>query len=349
MSHGYEMKIANWYGGKQFRIENVPKPKIRKSEALIKVKAVSVCGSEIHAYTGVSKRREEIHGLPLVMGHEFSGVVSEIGDEVTNIAVGDRVAVNPIVTCGTCEQCMTGRSNICSNFQLLGLHVDGAFAEYVPIVGKNCIKLPDSISFEEASLLEPCSNAIHAVNITSFELGDDVAILGEGPIGLLALQTVRFAGAGRVFVTGHHDYRLEMAKRLGANDVINANYEDPAKKIMELTDGKGVDVVLETAGTTETLRQGLELIKKGKTITLIGMKEKVTQIKMIDVPAKEARIQGHYGYTAKEFGSSIKLVAAHGLNLKALITHEFSLEDIAKGFELLAQKEDKVIKVVLKP
>jgi len=343
------MKIANWYGGKDFRIEDVPKPKIKDDEALIAVKAASICGSEVHAYTGISKRREEIHGLPLVMGHEFSGEVVDVGKHVEKVTAGDRVSVNPITTCGKCEQCITGRTNICKNFRVLGLHVDGAFAEYVPIVGKNCYKIPNSMSFEEASLIEPCSVGVHAVNITPLELGDDVAVLGDGPIGLMALQAAKCAGAGRIFVSGHHNYRLDMAKKLGADEVINVKEEDPVKKIMELTDGEGVDAVLEAVGSRKNVQQGLELIKKGKTVTVIGLMEKTMELDMLNVSVKEATIQGDYGYTKREFKASLKLAAANKLNLKQVITHVLSLEDIAKGFQLLAQRKENAIKVIVKP
>lgn len=343
------MKIANWYGGKDFRIEDAPKPEIKNDEVLIAVKAASICGSELHAYEGISKRREEVHGVPLVMGHEFSGEVAEVGKNVKNVAVGDRVAVNPIVTCGKCEQCMAGQTNICKNFRLLGLHVNGAFAEYVPIVAENCYKIPDSMTFEEASLTEPCSVGVHAVNITPLKLGDDVVVLGAGTIGLMALQAAKLAGAGRIFATDTLDYRLDMAKKIGADEVINAKNEDPVEKIMELTDNGGVDAVLEAVGSETTVQQGLALLKKGKTMTVIGMMKKMMELPMLDVSVKEVKIQGDYGYTKQDFISSLKLIATKKMNVKQTITHVLPLDDIAKGFELLAQKKENAIKVIVKP
>lgn len=343
------MRIANWYGGKDFRIEDAPKPKIKDDEALIAVKATSICGAEVHAYTGVSKRRQEIHGLPLVMGHEFSGEVAEVGKNVEKIAVGDRVTVNPIVTCGKCEQCVTGRNNLCRNFRLIGLHVDGAFAEYVPAYGENCHKIPNRMSFEEAALIEPCSVGVHAVNITPLELGDDVAVLGAGTIGLMTLQAARCAGTGKIFVSGHHDFRLDMAKKLGAEEVINAKEEDPVKQIMEMTDGEGADAVFEAVGSKITVQQGLDIVKKGGTVTVIGIREKTMELGMLGVTAKEVKIQGDYGYTKREFGSSLKLAIANKLDLKQIITHVFPLKDIAKAFEVLTQKKENAIKVLVKP
>ncbi|MHA1582615.1 MAG: zinc-dependent alcohol dehydrogenase [Candidatus Baldrarchaeia archaeon] len=342
------MRIANWYGGKDFRIERVPKPRIKDDGVLIRVKAVSICGTELHAYTGKSKRREEIHGLPLVMGHEFSGEVVEAGKNVKEISVGDRVAVNPLITCGKCEQCITGKTNICKKIKMIGLHVDGAFAEYVPVIGGNCYKIPDTMSFEEASLMEPCSVGLHAVNVSQIELGDDVVVIGDGPIGLMALQAAKLAGAARIFVVGHHNYRLDLAKKLGADEVINEREENAVKKVMELTDGRGVDVVLEAVGTQKAVQQGIDMANKGKTVTVIGLLEKSMELNMLNVTVKELRIQGSYGYTKKEFGSSVKLASKNKINLKQMITHIFPLEEIQKGFEILAQKKN-AIKVVIKP
>ena len=343
------MKIANWYGGKDFRIEDAPRREIEDNEALIAVRAVAICGSEMHAYTGVSKRRQEVHGLPLVMGHEFSGEVAEVGKNVEKVVVGDRVTINPIVTCGKCEQCITGQTNICKNFSLIGLHVDGAFAEYIPVLGENCYKIPDSMSFEEAALIEPCSVGVHAANVTRLDLGDDIAVLGVGTIGLMALQAVRCAGAGRIFASGHHDFKLNIAKKLGADAVINSKKEDPVKRIMALTDGEGVDAVLEAVGSRTTVQQGLDLVKKGGTVTVIGMREKTMELGMLNVAMKEIRIQGDYGYTKREFGSSLKMAIAKKLNLKQFITHTFPLTDISKAFELLAQKKENAIRVIVKP
>jgi len=246
------------------------------------------------------------------------------------------------------KQCITGRTNICKNFILLGLHVDGAFAEYVPVLAENCYKISDTLSFEEAALMEPLSVGLHAVNITRLELGDDVAILGAGPIGLMALQAAKCAGAGRIFVTDIVDFRLDMAKKLGADVVINAAEEDPVKKIMELTNGEGVDAAIEAVGIRKTVQQAIDMVKRGKTVTVVGMMEKVMEIGMLNVTVNEIRVQGSYGYTKKEFASAVKLASMNKINLKPMITHVFSLDEIVKGFEVLAQKKG-AMKVIIKP
>ncbi|MFX1537226.1 MAG: zinc-binding dehydrogenase, partial [Promethearchaeota archaeon] len=340
------MRVANWYGGKDFRIENVPIPKIKDSEVLVRVRAVSICGTELHAFAGISKRREEVHGLPLIMGHEFSGEVVEIGKNVEKVAVGDRVSVKPLITCGKCEQCGAGQDNICSNIKMIGLHVDGAFAEYVSGPAENCYKIPDSVSFEEGSLMEPCSVGLHAIKATPIELDDDFAVIGDGPIGLIGLQMAKLAGAGKLFLIGHRNYRMESAKDLGADYVINGKEKDPVEEVLKLTNNKGVDAVLEAVGAGKTVQQGIDIVKKGGTVSVVGLMEKMMALNMLNVTVKEVRIQGIYGYTKKEFESSIRLASANKINLKQLITHLLPLEEIAKGFEILAQKKN-AIKIVI--
>ncbi len=224
------MKAAIWYGGKDIRVEDVPKPEIRSDEVLVEVKAVGICGSELHAYEGVSKRRKS----PLVMGHEFSGVIAEVGDKVEGFKKGDRVVVDPLSRCGVCEQCTVGRGNVCRNVKLLGLHVSGAFAEYALAPARNCYKLPDHVSFEEGSVVEPLSVGVHAVNRTPIKLGDTVLVVGAGVIGLMALQAAKAAGAGSIFVTDVVDYGLRFAERLGADVAIKRGGRTLLRESMNL-------------------------------------------------------------------------------------------------------------------
>jgi len=339
------MKAAVWYGGKDIRIEEMPKPEIKDDAVLIRVKAAGICGSELHAYAGVSKRRVP----PLIMGHEFAGEVEEVGKNAEGVEKGDRVVVEPIIRCETCEQCMSGRSNICSNMKLIGLHLPGAFAEYVAVPAEKCYPMPNSLTFEEGSTTEPLSVGIHAVNRASIKLGDTVAILGAGVIGLMTLQAAKLMGAGKLFVTDLMDYRLNLARKLGADMVINSKKEDPVKKILELTNMKGVDAVLEAVGIQATMQQAMSMVKKGGNITAIGMLARTMDLEMLDAVAKETEIRGSYGYTPSEFKSALNLIDAGRADVKSVITHVFSLSDIGKGFETLHEEKDEVVKVVIKP
>jgi len=336
------MKAAVWYGGKDIRIEDVPTPKIKDDEVLVKVKAVSICGSDLHAYMGVSKRRVP----PLVMGHEFSGEIVKLGSSVKGLREGDHVVIEPVLSCGKCIPCKHGRSNICENMKLVGLHLSGAFSEYVSIPTSKCHKLPDSVSFEDASLVEPLAVAVHAVNLTSLDKGEDVCIIGSGAVGLMTLQVAKSKGVGKIFVIDTLDYRLEIAKKLGTTTTINAKKEDPVKKVLA---GGGVDIVFEAVGHEQTVQQALAMVRRGGRVTIIGMLEATMELGMLDVTVKEIEIRGTYGYTSNEFKQALDLIAAGNVKVKPLVTHVLPLKDIEKGFEILSKGSENVMKVVLKP
>jgi len=341
------MRIVNWYGGSDFRIEKRPKPSPKENEVLVEIKAVSICGSEVHAFTGVSKRRQEVHGLPLVMGHEFAGIVTEVGKGATGLSVGDKVAVNPIISCGSCEQCISGRTNICPNFKLYGLHMDGAFAEYVVVPAGNCYKLPENVSLKEAACGEPASVGFHAVRISNVVPGDHVAVIGSGPIGLFVLQSAKLSGAAKTIAIDISDYRLEKAKELGADITINPKGEDPVKAVRELTGGKGVDAAIEAVGREITVNQAIQMVKKGGVVTVVGMLEKTMNIPMLDVAVNEIRLQGDYGYTKIDFERAVSLISLGKIRAVPMIDFETNFENIVEGFERLA--EGKATKVIVTP
>ena len=331
-----------WYGGKDIRIEQVPLPKISDDEVLVKVRAVSICGSDLHAYRGVSKRRKP----PLVMGHEFSGEIVEVGSSVKNLKQGDRVVVEPIVSCGTCRLCRLGRNNICEKLQLVGLHLSGAFSKYVSVPAKKCYPLPTAVSFEEASLVEPLAVAVHAVRLASLEKNDSVAIIGAGPIGLLTVQVAKNCGASKIIVLDTLDYRLALAQKLGATTTINVSKEDPLQRMV--TEG-GVDTVFEAVGRQQTVQQGLAMTRTGGTVIVIGMLEAVMELPMLDITVKELDLQGSYGYTSDDFQHALQLIEQGKVHVKPLITHQLLLDEIKQGFEILSQGTENVIKVILKP
>jgi 2-desacetyl-2-hydroxyethyl bacteriochlorophyllide A dehydrogenase len=337
-----EMKAAVWYGGKDLRIEELPLPKIKDNEVLVQVKAVSICGSDVHAYLGVSKRRVP----PLVMGHEFSGEIASVGSKVKNLRVGERVVVEPIVSCGICQLCRLGRNNICQNLSLVGLHVSGAFSENVAVPARKCYPLPKTVSFEEASLTEPLAVAVHAVTLAAVEKTTTIAIIGSGAIGLMTLQVAKSIGVNSIVVLDTLAYRLALARKLGATATINVKDEDPLQKILK--DG-GVDIVFEAVGHQETVQQGLAMVKTGGKVIVIGMLEEMMQLPMLDITVKELALQGSYGYTSDDFQQALTLLAKGNINVKPLITHQFPLHEIKRGFEVLSQGAENVVKVVLKP
>jgi L-iditol 2-dehydrogenase len=339
------MKAAVWHGGKDVRIEEVPDPKVNMDSILIRVKSVGICGSDAHAFEGKSKRRVP----PLILGHEFAGVVADVGTRVLDFQNGDRVVVEPTISCGACEPCSNGRTNICVEIRFIGLHVPGAFAEYIAVPARKCYKLPDDVSFDEAALVEPLSVATHAVNMTPTRVGDNLLIIGSGVVGLLVLQVAKHRVGGNVFVSDLIDYKLDLAKRLGANAVIHSGKEDVTKRVRELTNGKGVDAVIEAVGVQDTLQQGLTVVKKGGEVTITGLLQQIIEVDVMKLVTNEITMRGDYTYTSGDFKTSLDLIKNDVVLVKPLITHTFPLTDIAKAVGVLTEGKEQHIKILLRP
>jgi len=339
------MKAAVWHGGKDVRIEEVPDPKVNTDDVLVRVKSVGICGSDAHAFEGKSKRRVP----PLILGHEFAGVVADVGTRVLDFQNGDRVVVEPTISCGACEPCSNARTNICVEIRFIGLHIPGAFAEYIAVPARKCYKLPDNVSFDEATLVEPLSVATHAVNMTPTRVGDNLLVIGSGVVGLLILQVAKHRVGGNVFVSDLIDYKLDLAKRLGAHAIIHSGREDVAKRVRELTNGKGVDAVIEAVGVQETLQQALTVVKKGGEVTITGLLEQMIQFDIMKLVTNEITMRGDYLYTSAEFRAGLHLVASGTVQLEPLITHSFPLTDIAKAVDVLTEGKEEHIKVLLRP
>jgi 2-desacetyl-2-hydroxyethyl bacteriochlorophyllide A dehydrogenase len=339
------MKAAIWYGGKDIRIEDVPKPKIENDEVLVRVKAVGICGSELHAYEGISQRRTP----PLVMGHEFSGEVAEVGKNVKNLKSGDRIVVDPLRRCGVCTPCVRGQGNVCRNVKLLGLHTSGAFAEYIAVPALNCYVLPSHVSFEDGALAEPLSVAIRAVNNSAIKLGDTVVIIGAGIIGLTILKAAKETGARNLIVSDVVDYRLDYAKAFGADVAIDSKAEDPVARVMELTDGSGADVVFEAVGLETTVQQGLQMLAIGGRLTVVGMLSRTMTLDVLSIVTRELQIRGSYAYAQDDFRRALSYIINRKIDVKPLITNVLPLEKTKEGFEMIHEKKGKALKVIVKP
>jgi len=336
------MKAAIWYGGKNIKIEEIPVPDIAADQALIKVKAVGICGSELHAFTGASKRRVP----PLVMGHEFSGEVAKVGgNSITDLKVGDRVAVEPIIGCGRCVQCLSGLSNICSDRKLIGMQIPGALAEYVAVPASKCHQIPENVSFEEATLCEPLGNAIRAVNQCFLQTGDDVLVLGSGVIGLMAIQVARHHTSGKIIATDVVDEKLKLAKKFGADYTINSRNENVIERVMEITGGKGADCAIEVVGHADVVSQAIASTKRGGIITLVGLWQQMMNLDIMDVVSREIRLQGHYGYIGYEFKVALKLLADKKIDTETFASVRYPLERVVDAVEDMATS--KVLKSIV--
>lgn len=335
------MKALVYYGPQDMRVAEIEEPEIKEDEVLVKVKACGICGSDVHGYLGITGRRIP----PMVMGHEFTGVVSSIGEGVDNISIGDRVVVYPARFCGKCEFCKTGLTNLCINRTIFGvMNVNGAMAEYVAVPKENILKLPENIDFIKGTFLEPLSVTYRAVKTAEDILNRNILIVGAGTIGLLILQIVKLGGARAVVITDINERRLGIAKELGADLVLNPNKED-IREFIPRSIPSGIDLAFEAVGLETTVNQALSIIKNRGICVFVGNSMKNITIDMQNIVTRELRILGTYTYTLGEFKESISLLER--INIDKMLSKVVSLDEGPKVFEELAQKDSALLKVVL--
>ncbi|MEJ5199703.1 MAG: galactitol-1-phosphate 5-dehydrogenase [Anaerolineae bacterium] len=339
------MRALVYEGPWQMPLREIPAPEPGEGEVIVAVKATGVCGSDVHGFTGSTGRRIP----PMVMGHEFSGVISAVGPGVTGHQVGDRVVVQPIITCGKCVNCLAGMPNICTNRRGLGMmSTNGSNAEYVAVPQQLLYTLPEGVSWEQGALVEPLSVAMHAVNMSPIRLMDTVVILGAGTIGLLTLLACRLKGAGAVIVSDLSPHRLEMARRLGAAAAVNPTQEDLPAIVRRYAGEAGAPVVIEAVGITATARQSLELVRPGGHVTWIGNAAPTIEIGMQQIVTREITVRGVYAFNV-EFGRAIEALATGRVDVSPIIEQVAPLEAGPQVFHDLAKGTLDAIKVVLKP
>ena len=263
------MKAGVVHAREDIRYEEIEKPVPKKGQVLIKVKYTGICGSDIPRVNG-----DACHFFPNVLGHEFSGTVEEVGEGVTSVKPGDRVAGVPLVPCMECEDCQKGNYSLCKHYSFIGSREFGSFAEYVVVPEKNAVKFEDSVSFEQGAFFEPATVALHGLERVDFKGGKTVAILGGGTIGMFVMQWAKIFGAKEVVVFDISDERLELGKRLGATAGINTLEEDFMDKAMALTGGKGYDYVYETAGNSITIKMAFQLAANKAQVCCVGILQK---------------------------------------------------------------------------
>lgn len=328
-------------------IEEVPIPTPGPDDVLVLVKACGLCGSDIHGFLD-AESRGRVEGL--IMGHEPSGIVAASGDRVTHFHPGDRVVIDPQFSCGTCYACRHAWYNICEQGGIIGSALrgfhQGAMAEYVVVGERHLHRLPDEMSFEEGALMEPVSNAIHAVNRAGIRVGDRVAVMGAGTIGLCMIQAARVAGAGHITAIDISDYHLEMAKQLGADEVVNSTRCEAIETVKNLYDGIGADVTIEAVGLGETYRQASLMTRKRGTLVFFGAARDTANINLYPFLHRELNIVGCTGFDV-ELDIGLSLVKQGKIQVKPLITHCFSIKDTAEAIETAVKKPGEVLKAVL--
>ncbi|OHB71936.1 MAG: hypothetical protein A2W23_00100 [Planctomycetes bacterium RBG_16_43_13] len=328
------MKAAIFNGAnKPLEVKDVPTPQITDGEILVKVAACGACHTDLHYID---------HGVPtfqkppLVLGHEISGTVAELGKDVTSLKQGDRILLPAVLTCGRCVLCRQGRENICQNMQMFGNHRDGGFAEFVKAPAKDAIPLPPEIPLEEASIIaDAVSTPYHAVvNRASVKPGDKVAIFGCGGVGINAVQIASALGAV-VIAVDVDDKKLEFAKQFGAAEVVNAkNEKDVAKKIKSITGG-GADIAMECIGNSTTIQQAHSSIRAGGRLCIVGYCEKPTEITVAKIMFFEQEIVGSLGCRPVDYPRIIEMARRNKIQIKPLVTAKFTLDKINEAFDNL--------------
>ena len=333
---------------RHLEISEVPTPVPGPEEVLVRVAACGICGSDVHGYDGSSGRRIP----PIVMGHEAAGTVALLGLAGTVLAEGDRVTFDSTVFCGKCSHCLRGEINLCDHRRVLGVSCEdyrraGAFAEYVAVPQHIIYPLPETLSFQDAAMLEAVSVALHAVSLSNIAAGQTALVLGAGMIGLLTMQALRVAGCSRVFVSDVDATRLEFATSLGAEALL-ATGADLVSQISEFTNGKGVDVAVEAVGVDETIRAAIDCVGKGGTVTLLGNISPEVTLPLQKVVTRQIRLQGSCA-SAGEYPRAIELVSSGTIQVKPLISAVAPLEDGPQWFERLHSREPNLMKVILIP
>jgi L-iditol 2-dehydrogenase len=335
---------------KKFTLVNdYAEPAVASNEILVQVRSCGICGSDVHGYDGSSGRRIP----PVIMGHEASGVVAKTGASVTRFREGDRVTFDSMISCGACYFCRHGRPNLCDDRRVLGVSCGeyrrhGAFAEYVNVPEHIVYAVPDGLSFDHAAMVEPVSVAVHAVDITPIQLGDTALVVGAGMIGLLTLQALRTAGCGRIVIADLADDRLELAKKLGADDAVNSGATDVAKYVQDLTSGRGADVALEAVGATPTVKMCLDSVRKGGAVTLIGNIAPTVELGLQSVVTREISVFGSCA-SANDYPACLDLMARGAIQVAPMISATGPLESGPEFFTRLYGREPNLTKVILNP
>ncbi|GAB6154074.1 2,3-butanediol dehydrogenase [Desulfosporosinus burensis] len=351
------MKAAVWYGRKDVRVVDVPEPP-SPGEGWVKVKVewCGICGSDLHEYLAGPifipvAEPDALTGsiAPIILGHEFSGEVVEIGPGVKNVQVGDRVAPDACQVCWECYHCKRMNYSMCEKLAFTGLMTDGAFAEYVNVPAYTMYKIPDDMSYEVAAVIEPIAVGIHAVRQAPVIEGDKVVVLGAGTIGLATLQAAKAAGASRVYVIEMAKARKEYALNMGATAVFDPREVDVVAKIKELTNGLGADISFECVGNEKTAPLAIQLARKSGKVVMVGIFERESSFNFFEVTANEKHIIGSLAYNG-EFATAIDLLNDGRLSAEPMITGKIKLEDIIeRGFEELVNRKEANIKILVSP
>lgn len=335
--------LVKYKSERGLKLEELNKPEIADNEAMVQVKAAGICGTDIPIIEG---RREVPDGL--IPGHEFAGVVTEVGSAVKNFAVGDRVTASLVISCNQCTYCQTNAASLCPELVEIGIDRNGAFAEYVAVPEQNLHQLPKNVGFETAAMTDPLSAAYRAIQKAKIRSTDRVVILGSGPIGLFALQLSLLEGAKQVITVGRsRQYRLDVAHKLGSSGEVNLSQDSLYESVEYFTKGEMANVVIEASGDPEAIREALKILSKKGRVILVGIFHDQACLNPLRIVKNEIEIIGSFCYTNKEFEECLGLFSPKRINTEEIITHRFSISNYKEA--LKATSKANVIKIVIKP
>ncbi|MGE5619752.1 MAG: zinc-dependent alcohol dehydrogenase [Sphingomonadaceae bacterium] len=337
------MKAIVWHGAFDVRFEDVPVPTPQQGEALLRVGYAGVCGSDLTIYAGKHWRSTP----PMIMGHEFAGEIVEIRGEATSLKVGDRVAVEPLLACGHCHVCREGAYHVCQSLRLIGVDVDGGFAEYVKAPLERIYPLPVGTPMERAAMVEPASVAVHDVRRSRLQLGDHAVVLGGGPIGLLVAQVARLVSSRPVDLVEVSDWRLDLARKMGF-DPIDAKRVDVTEEVLRRTGGKGADILFDAAGAAATADKLAALTRIHGQVVIVAMPKEHHPVDLAAFALREIDLTGCRVYNYRDYRTAIDLIASGKIDVESMVSHVMPLERGKEALDL-ARKGDASMKVLLKP
>jgi L-iditol 2-dehydrogenase len=331
------MRKAVLKGAGNFVVGEVPDPVPVRDEVLVRVKYCGVCGSDLHIYA---------HGAGVGAGHEFSGDIAALGSDVTGWAVGDRVTVEPRISCGECFWCRRGDLGLCEQYYVRLLEYEGAFATYAKTESSQLHRLPRELSYERAALIEPTACAVQAIRLSGMQEGDAVAVLGLGPIGQLVARVARVRGARAVYAAEISRSRADLAGGV-ADEVVDANADDPVARILGLTGGIGPDVVFECAGNATTTLQAVDLVRKGGTVVIAGICFDWVEMPVSNIVLRGLTIRGSIIFSPDDYASAFNLIEEGRIDVDPLITRKMPLADINEAFDISLRGEGG--KILIEP
>lgn len=333
----------------KFEYMEVEKPKIGAADVLVNVKACAICGSDVHGYDGQSGRRIP----PIIMGHEASGIIAEVGENVKKYQMGDKVTFDSTIYCGECYYCKQGLINLCENRMVLGVSCsdyrnEGAMAEYVAVPSRILYRIPEGVTFNQAAMVEPLSIAVHAVRISPVKIGDNAVVLGAGTIGLLIIQCLKAAGCSEIIAIDLDDTKLETAKKFGATHTIGKEETDTVSGILKRTNGRGADIAFEAVGINPTFHTAVASVRRGGSVVMVGNVSQKVDFPLQSCVTGQISLFGSCA-SAGEYDICLDLIAKHKVDVDSLISRAVPLNEGAVWFDKLHAQEPGLIKVILNP